>query len=407
MIHTSNYKPVVIPINNDTTRNEIDRLQDLTATVALNRTKIKEIGRDAIVGWRTNVPTVNVTMRQLENGALAFWNELANKAVSNTVVTLTDFKTSMVDILGYKTGDDGTFLGTVMYPKLRTAGFSLNIGDPDALAERNFTLVGEDEYFWQNNNKYVVFFKVTAPSNASNWIVEIGASGQTGYPYPVKDPDTSGSYIFRIVRVRSGVSTFLTEGTDYTYNSGNRQITILTTTFGDVYKIWYTATTYISATDPFTVNDSDLDAIGAECFSIYLTTGQYIYRLQSVAVDVTFDRQDLKEIGNQNVVSTGVRNKTVRITLGRILETFTIEEILRNKVGSSWGKLDPRMFTDNLKLYVRIYDDKDKDTFKLGYSFANLAAVNLDAGVPLDDYAKRGVQLEGEDVTITSVIGSM
>ena len=373
----------------------------------MNRTKIKEIGRDAVVGWRSTIPTVNVTMRQLENGALAFWNELANKATSNTVVTLTDFKTSMVDILGYKTDDSGTFLGTVMYPKLRTSGFSLNIGDPEAIAERNFTLVGEDEFFWQNSNKYVVFFSKTAPASGSNWVIEIGASGQTGYPYPVKDPDTSGSYIFRIVRVRSGVNTFLTEGTDYTYNSGNRQLIILTPTFGDLYKIWYTAATYISATEPFVVNDSDLSNIGAECFSIYLTAGQYVYRLQSVAVDVTFDRQDIKEVGNYNVVSTGVRNKTVRITLGRILETYAIEEILRNKVSASWGKLDPRQFVSNSKLYIRVYDDKDKDTFKLGYSFANLAAVNLDAGVPLDDYAKRGTQLEGEDAIITSVLGSM
>jgi len=408
MIHTSNYKPVIIPINDNTDRNEIDRLQDLSATVALNRTKIKEIGRDATVGWRKSIPTVNVSLKQLENGSIQFWNDLANKAQSNTVITLNDFKTSMSDILGYKTDDSLSVLGTVMYPKLRTSGFSFNIGSPDALAERSFTLVGEDELFWQNNNKYVIFFKKTCPTTNATWTVEIGASGQLNYPYPVNDPDLSGNnYFHRIMRVRAGVTTEMVYTTNYTYVSGTHIITLKDVQVGDIYKFWYTATTYISAGSTFTQNDSDMIALPAENCSIYLTSGQYVYRLQSVAVDVTFDRTDLKEIGNTEVVSRGIKSKTVKVTLGRVLETMTIEEILRNKVGSSWGKLNPRQFVDGLKLYVKMYTTSAKTAFNLGYSFGNLGPVNLDAGVPLDDYAKRGVQLEGEEGIITTVEGSM
>jgi len=410
MIHTSFYRPCVIPVNGDTTKNEIDRLQDMTASVTLNRTKIKEIGRDGIVGWRANIPTVSVSLRQLEYGSVAFWNELANLAANNTVITLNDFKTSLIDIAGYKTDDDGTFLGTIWYPNLRTSGFGLNIGDPEALAERSFSLTGEDEIFWQNNNKYLIFLKDDSCLTSTHSIV-IGAGAWTDYPDPVLDPDTSATYILKVIRVRSGVSEELVEGTDFTYNSGTTTIDFdvsgAGSASGDVYKVWYTASSYIANVDPFVNNDSDMDAIPAENVSIYLATTQYVYRLQSVAIDVTFERSDLKEIGNSEVVSRGIKNKTVRVTLGRTLEQFTIEEILRDKTGQNWGKLNPREFADNIKLIVKFYEDKEKTTFKLGYSITDLSPVSLDAGVPLDDYATRGTTLEAEAMTITSVEGSL
>ena len=379
----------------------------MTASITLNRTKIKEIGRDGIVGWRSNIPSQNVTLRQLEYGSMDFWNILCNKETSNTLLDLNDFKTGQVDILGYKTDDNGTFLGTVQYPKLRPSGFGLNIGDPAALAERSFTLVGEDEHFWQNSNKYVIFFKKTCPASGT-WTIEIGASGEANYPDPVLDPDLSGNnYFIRVVRVRGTTTTEMEYTTNYTYNPGTTTISLLNTQFGDVYKFWYSASSYITGVDPFVQNDSDGLAVPAEATSIYFTSGTYVYRLQSVAIDVSFERQDIKEIGNSEIVSTGIKNKTVRVTLGRILESFTIEEILRGKAGASWGKINPREFLDNIKLIVKCYEDETKSTFKIGYSMTNLSATTLDAGVPLDDYATRGVTMEGEEMVITSVEGSL
>jgi hypothetical protein len=410
MIHTSNFKPVVIPVFGDTTRNEIDRLQDMNFSVATNRTKIKEIGRDGAVGFRSNIPTINGSLKQLEMGSIAFWNELANKASTTTLLTLNDFKTSMIDILGFKTDDSGTFLGTVQYPNLRTAGFNISIGDPSANAERSYTLVGEDELFWQNGNKYVIFLKDTSCTTTSHSII-IGSGSWATYPEPVLDPDVSAKYILKVVRVRAGVSTELVEGVDYSYNSGTKTIDVslsgTPSVSGDIYKVWYTAATYISAVDPFTVNDSDMTCLPAENCSIYLATTNYLYRLQSVSIDVSFERNDQKEIGNSEVVARGIKSKTVNVTLGRTLETYTIEEVLRGKAGLSWGKIDPREFTDNLKLIVKMYSDKDKGTFKIGYSSTDLAATSLDATVPLDDYEGRTVTLSGETLNITNVEGSL
>ena len=403
MIHSSYYKPRVYPYNGSIAHAEIDRLQDLSGSTTLNRTKINEIGRDGTVGWNKGIPTVSLTLKQLEYGNLEFFNKITNDA--DTALTLNDFKTSAFDITGYKTDDDGTFLGTILYPKQRVSGFSLNIGDPDALIERGFTTVGEDNIIFSDNNKY--FIELESSASGTGHQIVIGSGGFSTYPDPVALPDESGAkYFYRALRVRASVTTELTEGTDFTFDSGTGLITIPASAASDLFKFYYTATTYISGADPFTNNDSDLAGIKADCASIYLQTSNYVYRLQSIAVDVSFDRQDIKEIGNSNVVSRGVREKTVKITLGRILENYTIEQILRGAT-SGYGQYDVREFQDDIKLTIKIYSSNAKTTFKMGYSFTDLSPTNKDEGVPTKDYVTQGNTLEGESATITSIEGSL
>jgi hypothetical protein len=409
-VHSSNVKPCVVPLSGDNTKTEIDRVQALDFDVATNREKIQELGRDGAVGYRKNIPSISGTLRQLEYGSIAFWNSLANKSDNNTVIDLNDFKTARVDFLGYKTDDSDEFLGTVFYPELRTSGFSLTIGDPSANAERSFSFVGEDEILWQNNNKYVIFLKDASCSTTSHDIV-IGSGAFSAYPAPVEDPDNTQSYIIRIIRIRGGVSTDLVEGVDFTYTSGTKTISFdlsgKPSASGDIYKVWYTAATYITAVDPFVVNDTDLASLPAENCSIYLAEGGYISRLQSVSVEVSFERNDLKEIGNSEVVTRGIKSKTVTVTLGRTLETYTIEEVLRGKVAASWGKIDPREFSDNLKLIVKMYDDKEKTNFLLGFSSNDLSATSLADSQAVDDYGTRSTTLTGENLIITNVEGSL
>lgn len=404
MIHSSYYKPRIYPWNSSGAPAEIDRLEELSGTTSLNRTRINEIGRDGTVGWQTSIPQVSLTLRQLEYGNLEFWNKITNNTA--TALTLNDFKTSKFDITGYKTDDDGTFLGTVWYPGQRVSGWSLNIGDPASLIERGFTFVGEDDIAFYSNNKYLIELESTA-TGAGHQIV-IGSGGFSTYPDPVDDPDASGaSQILRVLLVRSGTVTELVSGTDYTWNGTSNLMTFpYGTQNGDLFKVYYTASSYITGASPFTDNDADSAGLAAEVCSIYLQDSNYLYRLQSAAVDVSFDRQDLKEIGNSEIVQTGIRSKTVRITLGRILESYTIEEVLRGAT-TGYGKIDVRKYQDNLKLTIKIYDTKDKTNFLMGYSFTNLATTSQDAGVPTQDYVTKGTTLEGESATITSVEGSL
>ena len=178
---------------------------------------------------------------------------------------------------------------------------------------------------------------------------------------------------------------------------------------GDQYKIWYTAASYISGAVPFVDNNTDVYGIPAEQVSIFLNTGNYVYRLQSAKISVKFTREDLKEIGNTQIVTRGIKDKTVTVTLGRNLETFTIEQLLRG-VSSTYGKIDASMFSNNVggsKLFVYLYDSKAKTNFKLGYTCANLSPTSLSATTPLNAYETRQVTMEGESLLITNLLANM
>lgn len=406
--HSSFFRPRVFQYEGALTPRQMDRIQDLTGTVTLNRDKIKEVGRDGTVGYKDSAPTANVTIRQLEYGAMDFWNDLANKADATTVLTHNDFKNSAVDIAGFKTNDDGVFTGTVVYPKLRMSGFSMNIGDPDALVERNFTLVGEDEYSYQGNNKYYIQLMREVESGESGTIsIDIGGTGDyLNYPAPVADPDQPTKYFQRVTRERAGEVTELALTTDYTFTTGTRVLAVLNCLAGDVIKAVYTATTYIVGATPFTNNDVDLSGITADSCSLFLNVNNYAFRIQSASMDISFERADQKEIGNKEVVSRGIRSRTVTITLGRTLDDLTIEEVLRG-VSANYGKIDAREFADDISFTLQVYSDNTKSTFLMGYKFENLTPSNLDENTPVDEYVTRNVTLTGEEVLITNDVAEL
>lgn len=402
MIHTSFFCPKYLPYRGAATvvPTEIDRLQELSASSTLNRTKIEELGREGLVDWKKATPSVSVTLRQLEYGSFEFWQQLANVASTDTKIEAKDFKTSLGDIAGYETDDDGTFLSTVWYPKLKLSGFGISIGDPDAIAERTFNLVGEDRIILKGTGKYLISL-IDSASAVGHQIV-IGSGGFADYPAPVEDQDNSGNYFLRCVRYRSSVATELTEGTDYTWDNGIQTITIDGSADGDVYRYIYSAASYITDEEPFTANDSDLASITADSVSIYLGSGsEYLYKLQSVSCDVSLDRFDVREIGNGSVVKEGARDITTNITLGRILEDYTVDQVLRGE-GSTYRKLDIKKFIDELTLVIKFYSDDGKGIFKCGMKWTDLAPASLDDANSLNDYSTSGISMVGESMFLTS-----
>jgi len=393
MIHASNVKPRIFPVLMDGTDVEMDRVQDLSSTVTLNRTKIQEVGRDGLVSWRTSIPSVTVNVRQLEYGNIEFYRKIANKGDSVTTISWTDLKTPIFDIAGYETDDDGTVLGTIWYPNLRSASLAVNIGDPDAIIERTFGFAGEDEIKLQNANKYLIHGRYTLAGGQDD-------TATIANPAAVADPDNSGRYLFKVVKVSSGTATELAHGTGWSCDGTTLTING-SSSAGDVVHVWYSAGT-LGNQATFVNNDTDAGGLLAEATSIYLASSNYLYRLQSASFDISFDRRDLKEIGNKEVVSRGVRNITTRVTLGKILESYTIEEVLRGVAGQSYGKIDVRNYTDDLQLVVKCYSDNTKTSFLLGYKFTDLAPTGDDAGIPVNDYVTEGATLEGEIGFVTN-----
>jgi hypothetical protein len=404
MIHSSYYRPRIVPVLGDVDSAEIDRAQSIDPTSTLNREKVEEIGRDGAVGYLKGSPTIGYRLAQLEYGSLELWQKLINSAVKGNIgqdeITLNDFKTPYFDILAYLTDDDATFRGTMWYPALRTSGFSINIGDPQARIERSFDFVGESSIIWQGANKYVIFGKYECGSGGDN---DIDLTAKA----PAEDPDNTGVYMLRVVRVRAGVSTVLVDGTDFSYSNATKILTITSVVASDVIKYWYT-----SATAPdviFTPNDADASALLGDCASVYLyvpasgkpSDSDYIYRLQSVNLEVRFDREDQREIGNKNVVQRGIRTKTVTATLGRLMEQFTIEEVLRGEV-AGYGKIDIEKFTDQVALIVKVFSDNTKSTFKYGFLATGMTPTEIRGGANVGEYSNGETALEGENLIISA-----
>jgi len=407
MIHSSAYDPRVYPYKGVSVDSaQIDRVQEMTASVTLNRSKIEEVGREGIVDWRKSIPGVTLNLRQLEYGSMLFWQKLANVDTSDAQIFWTDYTTPQVDIAAYETDDSDTYMGTTWYPSLKLQTFSLSIGDPDAIIERSFGLVGEDEITLQGTNKYLIVLQDESCVGASHTI-DIGTGAWANYPTPIVDPDESGTttYILKIVKVTAAnVASELVLTTDYTYSNTLSKITIPGSASGDTFKVYYSAAAYITASTPWTNNDSDAGALIAEYCSIYLETTSYVYRLQNVSFDVNFDRNDIREIGNSNIVARGVRDITTSVTLGRILEQWTVEEILRG-VAANYPKIDIRQFTTNINLIIKLYSDETKTTFLMGYALTDLAPTGIENGAPVNDYVTKGVTLEGEAGFVTTTEG--
>lgn len=399
MIHARATYPRIFPWNSDRDPEQIDRAQTIGGDLTLTQTKLYEIGRVGKLGVQKETPSFAYSMTQFENGAMAFWRALANKEDPESSgldesVDLDDIQSTYFDIAAYLLDDNDTFRGTVWFPKLRVNGFSINIGDPDSVIERSFDLVGEDYKIVTDN--YFAFAKSTT----------IGTGAQTVTLSPVPLEWASGDYVFRVLRVRSGVVSELLEdagagANTWAYNNGTKQVTVQTCAIGDILKVYYpSATAY---TTLWTDNDVDATAFYADQCSIFLKVGagsdERIYRLQSVGIDVSFDRADYKEIGNNEVVQSGVNAKTVTVSLGRILEDFTIEEVLAGS--PAYPYINSRDFSSDITLTVKIYTDNTKSTFAMGYKITGLSPTTVNNGVNVEEYDTGDNALESDNFLVT------
>ena len=398
LIHASRSKPRIFPGKGDVAPAEIDRAQSIDPSTSLNREKVEEIGREAVVGYIKKNPSTTYGLTQLEYGNMEFFKKLTNQATTVKTITLSSFKTAYFDLAAYLTDDDDTFKATVWYPELRVAGFSLEIGEPQAIVERSFDLVGENAVIWQGDNKYIHFQREE---------IESGDTGEiTLTATATLDPNDS-VYMIKIRRVRGTTTTDLVKDTDFTEDDADT-VSITTPVVGDVYKLYYTSSTAPADADMWTANDSDAVAILADSVSIYLyipasgkpSSSDCIYRLQTASLNVSFERGDIRELGNKNIVARGITDKTVSVSLGRILEAATIEEVLAGQV-ADYGKLDVEQFTDEAVLLIKVYSDNTKTTFQYGFKATGLSPTDLSGGTGVNAYVGRDVTIEGEDLTIS------
>lgn len=405
MIHSKYFAPRVFPWNGIRPPEQINRAQDIGGDLTLNREKQYEIGREEVLGYKHNTPAFTYTMRQFEYGEMELWYALANKATPGSgeskYIVLDDIQATISDIAAYLTDDNSTFRGSIWFPKLRVNTCSINIGDPQAIVERNFNLVGED--YKIINENYFAYTTATVSglnSGEDEFDIDFGGSGEPVLPLEY----TTGSYIFRVLRIRAGV---VSEVTTYIYTpgSGTGELAVTGCQNADVLKVFYaSATAYTSL---WADADTTPEFLLAECCVIEMKVGtsERIYKLQTVGIDVTFDRTDYREIGNSEIVQTGVRNKTVTINLDRYAEDFALEDILDADTGDVL--INPRDFADNIQIRVSIYSDKNHTSFKMGYLITKAAPIAMATTQTVQEYNKRTNRLESDNLKVSTVLNEL
>jgi len=398
MLHSKLCQPRIFPHNSARAPEQLNRCQEISGDLTLNQDKIYEIGRDGKLGVNKKTPSLAYSMTQYEYGSMDFWYSIANLADPasgglDDSIDLEDIKSTTFDITAYMTDDDNTFKGTMWFPKLRVNGFSLNIGDPDAIVERSFDLVGED--FKILDGKYFAYQTATMT----------GTGIKTITLSPAAVEYASGKYVFRVLRIRAGVCSELVEDAvstyaDNTWRYSAGDVIVQTCLDGDIIKVYYESST--AYTTLWTDNNVDSDALLAESCEIYLKvgTGTRIYRLQSVGIDVAFERTDYKEIGNTEIVQRGVKSKTVTVKLDRFNEGFTLEDILA--ADTTYPYINPRNYSEAIQLQVKIFSDNTHTAFKMGYLITGLSPTTLGTSQAIEDYNKVTDSLESDNLKISS-----
>lgn len=407
MIHSKMVQPRIFPWNSARTPEQINRLQEISDDLALNRDPMYEIGREAVLDYHKKTPTLTGRYRQFEYGSMEFFYALANKVTPGSgedkYITLDDLKNTYSDISMYLTDASNNFQGSGLIPKTRLSGFSINIGDPEAIVERNFNFVGEAFRILPNN--YYAYAEKTTGVHSGYDVDTIVLTGSGNPPEPVEY--ATGQYIFRVLRVRGvAVDELLEDETlspavdTWGYDNGTKTVTIQTTLTGDIYKVYYEAA---SAYATLWTNDDETSALFAEYAEIRLkfTTANRIYTLQTIGMDVAFERQDNKGIGSNEVIQTSVKNTTVKISLNRFTEGFSLEDILAG--GTAFPYLNPEDFVDDIQVQVKLYADKEHQTFKIGYLGNKITPTTIGMTQLVNDFNKITNALQGDNLKISTV----
>ena len=402
MIHSRFFNPWAFPWNSTRAPEQINRSQDIGGDLTLNREKQYEIGREEVLDYKHGIPTLSYTMRQFENGAMELWYDFANRENPGSgdphYVVLDDLQSKLTDIAAFLVDDSNTFEGTIWFPKLRVSGFTLNIASPDAIVEKNFTLTGE-KYRIINDN-YLAYQTATVTGS--------GSFTKTMTLSPIAIQLALNQYIYRVLRIRAGVVTELIEDESlspavdtFGYNSSTHVLSVQTCQNGDVIKAYYPSATAYTTT--WVDNNVEASFLMAESCEVNMKVGtsERIYRLQSVGIDVKFDRTDYREIGNSEYVTFGVRSKTVTVSLNRYSETFTLEDILAND--TSYPDIDPTNFSDDIQFQVKIYTDKTHTAFKIGYLITKCSPTAMTTAQAVQDYNTRTTTLQGDNLKISDL----
>lgn len=405
--HARSVSPWFIP-NGNGSADDFHGITNISGGATVNSEDVFVIGKETKCGTDKDIPEASISVTQLERGEIQTYLTLANLASEpGAGLTMSNFQNSKLDVVLYEKEEAlGALEQTFWFPKMAIESIGIDIADQEARIERSFDFTGDNELQLNYNNKYLIHVKDTAPSGTSgSYVIDISD------PAPVADPNNSGAYVLRIDRLRSGVLTQdLVLGTDFTFNSGSSEITITAGLTGDVYHVYYSASSFGSAGDPTTVDADATCFLKADSVTVLLsdgTTEVSLDLLTSLSIDASYTRIDEAVIGNDEKIIKEVQSTTVDVSLSGRLKNSTIAEAFMNQLGNSHGISSVASFLDNVRLTVKVYSDSTKGTFLIGYQVDNLSFSDDSQDFTANDFGTLDVSASSDNMLITTTEGNL
>lgn len=401
ILHGRAISPYIIP-NKGGSADDFHGLTNVGADPSVASEKVYVIGKSTACGTDKETPVVTVPLPMLERGEIASYLTLANLAAEPAGgLDLLDFSSSLVDVVYYiKDAFDGNLVSSMWMPKCAINSLAINFDDPKGRITRDIEVGSDDRRIFLGGNKYLIRVEDTAASGVSgNYVIEISD------PAPVVDPNNVGVYVLRIDRTRGSTTTSLTITTDYTYDNSPKEITVVAAIAGDVYNVYYSAASFGSAGDPTTVDSDSICFLKAENITVLIDDGsteQEMDRLSSLSISVTFNRIDENVLGNDERILREISDTPVTVSFSGRLKNYYDEKAWMVELGNTDVISSVKLFSDDVKITVKIFNNADKDTFLIGYQIDNLSYTDGSFSTAANEFGTMDVTAEGDNLVITT-----
>jgi len=404
--HARAISPYFIP-NKGGSADDLHGLTDVGADPSVGSEDVYVVGKKVRCGVDKETPEVTVPLAQLERGEIDTYLTIANiDAEPAGGFDLLDFNSSLVDVVYYMKDEfDGTVDASIWMPKCAVNSLTLNIDDPEARITRDIELSGDDRRVLLGDNKYLIHVEDTAPSGTSgNYVIDISD------PAPVVDPNNAGVYVLRVDRTRSGETTSLAITTDYTYDNSPKEITIVSALTDDVYNVYYSASSFGLAGDPTSVDNDSVCYLKAENVTVLIsdgTTELEMDRLSSLTLTATLNRIDENVIGNDERVLREISDTPVTVDMSGRIKNYNGEKAFMNSLASAELISSVKLFNDNVRVTVKIYNNANKDTYLIGYQVDNLSYTDGSLSVTANEFGNIDISASSTDLKITATEGNL
>lgn len=404
--HSRAISPYFIP-NKGGSPDDLHGLTDVGADPSVSSEDVFVVGKKTKCGTQKETAEVTIPLSQLERGEMDSYLTLANLgAEPGAGLTLLDFNSSLTDVVYYlKDEFNGIVDASMWMPKCAVSSITLNIDDPISRMTRDIELSNEDRRVLLGANRFLIYVSNTAPSGTSgNYIIDVSD------PVPVVDPKNAGVFILRIDRTRGTETVTLVLTTDYTFNDGSDEITIIDGQTGDKYDIYYSASSFGTAGDPTTVDNDTICFLKSENITVLISDSineVEMDRLSSLSLTATLNRLDENVLGNPERILREISDTPVTVDLTGRVKRWNGEKAFMNQLTETDMISSVQDFQDNVRVTVKIYSNSDKDTFLIGYQVDNLSYTDGSFSATANEFATIDISAQTDDVLITATEGNL